>query len=77
MAWEKSSAASAGPLKRNKKQSWMPSYIPVKILPLMNENVLCYPITNESPLKNNHVVLKIKGNPLTCIKTFANEVNNG
>jgi len=64
------------PLKRNKKQNWIPSYLPFDMLPNDGENLLCYH-TEYIGNENNYVVLKVLGNPLECITNFTKEKNNG
>ena len=64
------------PLKRTKKQLWIPSYLPIRMLPSSDENFICY-FSGMIGKENNHAVLKIKGNPLECINNFTKENKNG
>lgn len=64
------------PLKRNKKQNWIPSYLPIDILQHEEENLLCYHVGYIGE-ENNYAVIKVFGNPLTCVENFTKENNNG
>lgn len=57
------------PLKRSKKQLWLPSYIPMRMLDIVEENLVCY-----KSEENTHVILMVKGNPLECIKKYTEEI---
>ena len=61
------------PLKRNKKQLWIPSYLPMKLLNVASSNMIGY-LNKET---NDYIFLQINGNPLECLNNHTKEYKNG